>query len=61
MGNTLAAILLVVAILGVSALITHLFARAMYITCPACRTLNARRRNQCRRCGAKFRGDEPKR
>jgi hypothetical protein len=40
-----------VAILGVSAFATHLFARAMYVTCPHCRTLNARRRSHCRSCG----------
>jgi hypothetical protein len=39
------------AILGGAWLLTHLFARAMYIVCPACRTLNARRRQHCRKCG----------
>jgi hypothetical protein len=43
--------LVALAILGVSAFATHLFARAMYVTCPKCRTLNARRRNHCRSCG----------
>ncbi len=51
MGSTLASIALVIAILGGSAMVTHLFARAMYITCPHCRTLNARRRTVCRNCG----------
>ena len=51
MSETLLNAALAVAILGVSGLITHLFARAMYITCPQCRTLNARRRSQCRSCG----------
>jgi len=41
---------LVVAILGASAIATHLFACAMYVTCGACGTLNARRRRQCRSC-----------
>jgi len=49
--RTLLEIVLVVAILGGSALVTHLFARAMYVTCPKCRTLNARRRSKCRTCG----------
>lgn len=55
MGETLLGIALVVAILGVSAVLTHLFARAMYITCPQCHALNARRRTQCRKCGRKIR------
>ncbi|MBZ5513806.1 MAG: hypothetical protein LAN62_02990 [Acidobacteriia bacterium] len=51
MKETLFNVALAVAILGASALITHLFARAMYITCPGCGTLNARRRKECRKCG----------
>jgi hypothetical protein len=50
-GSTIAQIAVAVAILGGAALVTHLFARAMYITCPKCTTLNARRRTQCRDCG----------
>ncbi len=53
--ETLLSIALVIGILGLSALLTHLFARAMYITCPVCHTLNARRRRQCRKCGGKIR------
>jgi len=53
--RTLLEIVLVVAILGGSALVTHLFARAMYVTCPKCRTLNARRRSKCRQCGQELR------
>jgi len=53
--TTLLEIVLVVAILGGSALLTHLFARAMYVTCPKCRTLNARRRMNCRRCNEDLR------
>lgn len=49
--STFLQIALAVAILGGAAVITHLFARAMYVTCPNCRTLNARRRDQCRKCG----------
>ena len=48
--NTLLNILVVVGILGLSALITHFFARAMYVRCAACATLNARRRTHCRNC-----------
>jgi ribosomal protein S27E len=29
----------------------HFFARAMYVRCFACGTLNARRRVVCRQCG----------
>lgn len=42
---------LAAAILGGAWVLTHLFARAMYIVCPTCRTLNARRRQHCRKCG----------
>lgn len=51
MSETLLNAALVLAILGLSAVATHLFARAMYVTCPKCRTLNARRRSVCRSCG----------
>ena len=51
MWETFLNILLVVAILGVSAVVTQLFARAMYNRCPSCHTLNAKRRDQCRNCG----------
>lgn len=55
MKETLLNVALAVAILGGSALVTHFFARAMYITCPKCRTLNARRRVACRKCGWELR------
>ena len=55
MNSTLLSIALVVAILGGSAVVTHLFARAIYLTCPRCHTLNARRRTQCRSCGWELR------
>ncbi len=51
MSSNWESVALAVAILGGSAIITHLFARAMYLTCPRCGTLNARRRVQCRKCG----------
>ena len=59
MGSTLLQIILVVVILGVSAAVTNLFARAMYITCLKCGTLNARRRIVCRSCGENLRPIEP--
>ena len=59
MKETLLNVALAIGILGGSALITHLFARAMYITCPNCRTLNARRRMQCRACGSDLRARTP--
>lgn len=43
-------ILVVVGILGLSAVITNVFARSMYIRCSGCGTLNARRRTACRSC-----------
>jgi hypothetical protein len=49
--DTLLSILLLVGILGVSALITQWFARTMYRTCESCGTLNAKRRTHCRSCG----------
>jgi len=52
MRQTLLNVALVVGILGFSAVVTQLFARAMYLTCPQCHTLNARRRSLCRKCGA---------
>jgi hypothetical protein len=48
--ETLSGILLVVAILVLSALITNWFARTMYNRCASCGTLNARRRTHCREC-----------
>ena len=55
MKETLLNLALVIAILSGSALVTQLFARAMYITCPKCHTLNARRRMECRKCGWELR------
>ncbi len=57
MRETLLDIALVVGILGSSAVITQLFARTMYLTCWRCHTLNARRRIQCRKCGANLRSE----
>ena len=59
MSSVLQQIVLVVTILGVSAVITNLFARTMYITCMKCGTLNARRRTACRNCGENLRERQP--
>ncbi len=56
MRDTLLSVLLVGGILVVSFVLTQLFARAMYLTCPGCGTLNARRREVCRSCGEVLRG-----
>ena len=48
-------IALLILILGVSAALTHFFARAMYLTCSQCGTMNARRRTRCRHCGQELR------
>ena len=53
--DTLLQIALMIAILAVSAVLTRIVARAMYITCARCSTLNARRRVHCRRCGEHLR------
>jgi len=53
--NSLIQIALAVAILGGAAVITQVFARAMYVTCAQCGTLNARRRARCRKCGETLR------
>lgn len=50
MKDTLLSLLVFVAILVVSALVTNWFARTMYNRCAACGTLNARRRTHCRAC-----------
>lgn len=51
MGETLLNLLAAAAILGAAGVATHLFARAMYNTCPRCAALNAKRRSHCRKCG----------
>jgi ribosomal protein L40E len=57
MNSTLAQIVLAAVILGSAGLITQAFARAMYIVCPKCRTLNARRRQACRHCHSELRAE----
>jgi ribosomal protein S27E len=49
--DALLSVVVLVAILGASALVTNWFARTMYIRCQSCGTLNARRRLECRACG----------
>jgi hypothetical protein len=53
--ETLLNIAIAAAILIGSYAIMHFFARAMYVRCPSCHTLNARRRAQCRSCSAGLR------
>ena len=52
--DTIVNILLAVAILGGSYVIMHFFARAMYVRCFDCGTLNARRRSVCRQCAVQL-------
>ena len=59
MKETLLSILVLVAILVVSAVITNWFARTMYNRCSSCGTLNAKRRALCRSCGTEI-GSSPK-
>ncbi len=54
MRDTLLSLLVLVAILAVSALVTNWFARAMYKHCAGCGTLNAKRRAHCRSCNKEF-------
>ena len=49
--DTLLNIGLALLILVGSYVLMHFFARAMYVRCFACGTLNARRRSVCRNCG----------
>ena len=51
MRDTLLSVVVLVVILLASALVTNWFARTMYNHCPACRTMNAKRRDKCRNCG----------
>ena len=50
MRDTLLSIVVLVAILLASAVITNWFARTMYNRCAACGPPNAPRRSQCRAC-----------
>lgn len=54
MRETLLNVLVFVAIIAASFLITNWFARTMYRRCAACGTLNAKRREHCRSCGREF-------
>ena len=52
MSETLLNIAVAAAILIFAALVTQWFTRAMYYRCGSCGTLNAKRRDRCRDCGA---------
>ncbi|MBI3933663.1 MAG: hypothetical protein HY316_03165 [Acidobacteria bacterium] len=51
MMDTLLNVLVLVGILGASAVFTEWFTRKMYYRCRGCLTLNAKRRTHCRQCG----------
>jgi hypothetical protein len=51
MKDTLLSAAVFVGILGLSAVVTQLFARKMYNRCAKCGNLNAKRRSHCRICG----------
>jgi rRNA maturation endonuclease Nob1 len=53
--DTLLSIAVLVSILAASAIITNWFAKAMYLRCTGCGTLNAKRRTACRACGKDLR------
>ena len=55
MKETLLNILVLVAILALSAVATNWFARTMYRRCASCGTLNAKRRTHCRSCQTEIR------
>ena len=50
MGETLINLLFFAGILGLSAVVTQLFASRMYNRCHHCGSLNAKRRERCRVC-----------
>jgi hypothetical protein len=50
MKDTILSLLVIAGILIISAVITNVFARAMYNRCRKCGTLNAKRRDNCRAC-----------
>ena len=50
-GDVLITIAVIGGILVISAVLTNLYARAMYYQCSECRSLNAKRRSHCRVCG----------
>jgi hypothetical protein len=52
MGETLLNAAVAVGILVLSFVLTNAFVKKMYYRCRHCDVLNAKRRNQCRNCGA---------
>ncbi len=55
MAETIFSVVLLAAILYLSAVITNRFARWMYYRCENCGSLNAKRRTACRVCGNSLR------
>ena len=45
-------IALVVVIAGSGAVFTQVYCKLAYYTCANCKSLNAKRRSECRNCGA---------
>jgi len=52
MKDLLLNVVVFVGILGGAAVFTEWFTRKMYYRCRNCATINAKRRDQCRQCGA---------
>jgi hypothetical protein len=52
--STLLSIVVLVAILAASYVVTNWFARTMYNRCASCGTLNAKRRANCRSCNVEL-------
>jgi len=52
--DTLITIAVVAAVLILPLLVTNLFVRKMYYRCASCRSLNAKRRINCRVCGERL-------
>lgn len=57
MQDILINVALVVVIAGSGAVFTQIYCKLAYYTCANCKSLNAKRRNQCRNCAAPL-GDE---
>jgi hypothetical protein len=52
MWDILMNIALVVVIAGSGAVFTQVYCKLAYYTCANCKSLNAKRRSECRNCGA---------
>ncbi len=52
MQDILLNVALVVIIAGSGAVFTQIYCKLAYFTCADCKSLNAKRRSECRNCGA---------